>query len=399
MEYHYRKCAICNSENNILAFEQKFDNLIEFKDDVYIQKIVICRDCGFVFNNPSPSYSELSKHYTSWSNYEMPQSKGIYSNEMANKWLRTYEFVKKGFPDDFRGNVLEVGCATAFGLSIFKSNGWDVLGLDPSQKASEIANKQYGIRVINSLFDINLFSGKKYDLIIFSHVLEHIISPGELVKDLVSILNPNGLIYIEVPDMSNPDVPMGYFTYEHLNYFTPTALTNLMGENGYNLVCMEQFLGSMEIEPYYPVISALYKPQKANHQKYVLINDFKISNNAVENYIGKQNLQGKKIDKKINAVVEKYAAERIGLWGAGIHTSQLLSLTKLKNIKIGYIFDNDQKKHGSSLHDVIVSGLSENIENHVDCIIISSRAYEREIYAQIKFLENFGVEILRIYEE
>ena len=399
MEYHYRKCAICHSENNIQVFSQKFDNLIEFENDQYTQKIVICKDCGFVFNNPSPSYAELSKHYTSWSNYEIPQTEGKYSSEMANKWLRTFDFVKKRFPDNFQGYVLEVGCATAFGLSIFKSNGWDVLGLDPSEKASKLAKEKYGIEVIKSLFDINLFKGKKYDLIIFSHVLEHIIDPDELVKELVLILKPSGLIYIEVPDMSNPDVPMGYFTYEHLNYFTPIALTNLMSKNGYDLDRMEQFPGSMEIEPYYPVISALYKIKNPIDRKYHFINDYKVSSNAVANYLINQNFQGDRISKKIDAVLKKYTPERIALWGAGIHTSQLLSLTKLQSIKIGYIFDNDPKKHGSKLCNVTVRGLKEDIKTQVDCIIISSRAYENEIYEQIKFLEIFGIEILRIYEK
>lgn len=398
MEYHYRKCPICNSENNIQVFSQKFDNLIELNTDEYIQKIVICKDCGFVFNNPCPSYAELSKHYTSWSNYEIPQTKGKASSEMANKWLRTFNFVKKSFPENFRGYALEVGCATAFGLSIFKSNGWDVIGLDPSEKATELAKEQYGIEVIKSLFDINLFKGKKFDLIIFSHVLEHIISPDELVKELIPILRPNGLVYIEVPNMSNPDVPIGYFTYEHLNYFTPTALTNLMGANGYDLDRMEQFAGSMEIEPFYPVISALYKVQKANGSGYVPINDFEMSSSSVTNYIKNQNIQGEKISQKIDTVMKKYSPERIALWGAGIHTSQLLSLTKLQNIQIGYIFDNDAKKHGQSLCNVTVSGLEENTKNQVDCIIISSRAFEKEIYEQIKFLEVFGIEILRIYE-
>ena len=148
---------------------------------------------------------------------------------MDSKWQRTFQFVKKSFPDNFKGKALEVGCATALGLSVFKSNGWSVLGLDPSEKAVALAKELYGVEVIKALFDARLFKGKNFDLILFSHVVEHIISPDELMRELIPILKPNGLVFIEVPNMMRPDLPMGYLPFEHLNYFIPTSLTNLMG--------------------------------------------------------------------------------------------------------------------------------------------------------------------------
>ena len=398
MELLSRLCPICNSDKNIEVFSQKYDHWIELGDqDGYTQKIVICKECGFVFNNPCPSYAELDKHYTNWSNYETPQTEGRETKEMANKWNRTFDFVKKSFPENFKGKALEVGCATAFGLSVFKANGWNVLGLDPSEKAVNLAKKLYGIEVIRSLFDINLFKGKKFDLIIFSHVLEHIISPDELVKELLPVLEPNGLIFIEVPNMLKPEVPMGYFTFEHLNYFTPTSLTNIMGVSGYDLNRMELFGGSMEIQPFYPVISALYGARKGA-QAYVVKNDFDLSSQAVQNYIDNSNQEAEKINKKIEYVLKKYPNGKIALWGAGIHTSQLLSLTKLSDKNISLIFDNDPKKHGQNLCNVKISGLElDNIQNKVNCVIISSRAFEKVIYEQIKFLENYGIEVVKIY--
>lgn len=86
------------------------------------------------------------------------------------------------------------------------------------------------------------------------------------------------------------------------------------------------------------------------------------------------------------------------MWGAGIHTSQLLSLTKLSERQIGFVFDNDPKKQGQKICNVIVSGLDEkNIKNKVDCIIISSRAFENEIFQQLKFLKDYGIEIVKLY--
>jgi SAM-dependent methyltransferase len=259
--------------------------------------------------------------------------------------------VLESFTNNFRGSALEIGCATAFGLSIFKSKGWDVLGLDPSKKAVEIAKKLYDIEVVEALFDVSLFRNRKFDLIILSHVLEHIISPDDLIRDLIEILEPNGLVYIEVPNMLKPEVQMGWFTFEHLNYFTPTALTNLMGVSSFELSKMKLFDGSMDIQPFYPVISALYKAKEKGGE-YTIVNDIEKSLKAVREYIMSTNEEGRKINDKIESVLKKFRPSKVALWAAGIHTSQLLSLTRLSETSVGHIFDNDLKKHGQELCNI-----------------------------------------------
>lgn len=395
MEIQLRLCPICVSEKHKEVYSQSFDNYLEFSDG-YTQKIVICEDCGFVFNNPCPSYAELEKHYTFFSNYESPQTEGKATPEMTLKWNRTFDMVSESFPNNFKGKALEIGCATAFGLSVFKSNGWDVLGLDPSKKAVEIAKELYGIEVIEALFDKSLFEGQKFDVIIFSHVLEHIVSPDELIKDLTQILKPNGFVYIEVPNMLKPDVPMGWFTFEHLNYYTPTSLTNLMEVNSFELAKMKLFDGSMAIQPFYPVISSLYRAKKSE-KEHIIVNDFEKSSNAVFEYITTTKNEGRKINDKIESVLKKFSPGKIALWAAGIHTSQLLSLTGLSKTSIGFIFDSDSKKQGQILCNIVVRGLEQDDISKIECVIISSRAFEKEIYEQIKYLELYGIQIVKLY--
>jgi hypothetical protein len=35
--------------------------------------------------------------------------------------------------------------------------------------------------------------------------------------------------------------------------------------------------------------------------------------------------------------------------------------------------------------------------SNIECVIISSRAFEKEIYEQIKYLEEHGIEIVKLY--
>jgi SAM-dependent methyltransferase len=44
---------------------------------------------------------------------------------------------------------------------------------------------------------------QKYDIICASHVLEHLLNPYSLVPDLLNVLNPGGIIYLEYPNLSS----------------------------------------------------------------------------------------------------------------------------------------------------------------------------------------------------
>jgi len=86
--------------------------------------------------------------------------------------------------------------------------------------------------------------------------------------------------------------------------------------------------------------------------------------------------------------------------GGGIHTSQLLSETKLKNAQIHCIFDNDPKKSGHDISGIPIKIFPTNIQDvlkDIDAILISSEASEDEIYHQIKNIKKDGVKIYRLY--
>ena len=69
----------------------------------------------------------------------------------------------------------------------------------------------------------------------------------------------------------------------------------------------------MEIQPFYPVISALYGVRKSG-DKYTIANDFEASSAAVANYLKNTEEEGQKINRRIDDLLKKYAWEKIALW-------------------------------------------------------------------------------------
>lgn len=393
-------CAICKENLEKEVYQQPYLSIAGLGNINYVHRIVMCCGCGLVYASPPPSTELMARYYRELSNYENPQRAGKGSVEDANKWKRTCEIVASRFPAGYAGALLEIGCATGFGLHHFKEKGWKVLGNDPSPKAAGLAQELYGIEVVEGMFDSVLFSSRgPFDAVVLSHVVEHLVDPAALIGSLKKILKPEGVVYIEVPNLLRPYVPMGYFMFEHLSYFTPTTLTALMENCGFVEDSVSTFDNSPEIEPCYPVIASTYKLQRQQHF-CAKRSDYDAASAAIKNHQISIDGEIARLQARVEQVCQEINGKRLALWGAGLHTSQLLSLIRFPVDSLSCIYDNDPKKHGRHVCGVEVCAPPTEGKEYLqktDAILISSKASENEIYRHISSLERNGVRVFKLY--
>ena len=105
------------------------------------------------------------------------------------------------------GKILDVGCGNGVISRHLGRLGYNVLGIDVSEKTIETArqispmpNVQFMTRSAEEL----VASGEKYDAVICSEVLEHLNDPGKLLKVLHDCLADNGKRIITVPNGKGP---------------------------------------------------------------------------------------------------------------------------------------------------------------------------------------------------
>lgn len=136
-------------------------------------------------------------------------------------------------PND--ASILDVGCGTGGTASVIKARAPStrIVGLNNSSKELDIASEHldYGVQ-IDLNFPENLVLSEKFDLIICSHVLEHLINPSNLLRTLERYLNDDGRLVLLVPNFgiwsARLRVMAGRFRYEdhglydrtHLRFFT-----------------------------------------------------------------------------------------------------------------------------------------------------------------------------------
>lgn len=92
---------------------------------------------------------------------------------------------------------------------------------------TELNNK--GFKVISK--DAEDSWDKKYndyfDFISIRNVLEHMLDPISVLKKIGNSLNENGIVFISVPNMSNPDFPLNvFFEIPHTYYFSKNTIRN-----------------------------------------------------------------------------------------------------------------------------------------------------------------------------
>ena len=136
-------------------------------------------------------------------------------------------------------SVLDIGS----GLGVFpylgSINGWDVTALDPDPRAAKHILEMTGITTLNVDF-LESKLEKKFDLITFNKVLEHVVNPAEFLVQAKKNLKANAIIYIEVPDGEEACKHNGYdseeFFLEHIHVFSLRSLALLLSKVG--LTCI-----------------------------------------------------------------------------------------------------------------------------------------------------------------
>jgi len=96
--------------------------------------------------------------------------------------------------------------------------------------------------------------------------------------------------------------------------------------------------------------------------------------------------------------------EKVFLWGGGVHTLMLLRLLKDQGFpvhKIEGIIDSNPFKHGQEILGInIVSGNNVGWRTGLGCsdILISSRAFEEEIFNDVSAEKATEVNVIRLYD-
>jgi len=217
---------------------------------------------------PQPEEKNLAKYY---------ESDDYISHTDGKRSLfeKVYHFVKTialksklDLINDLqpsKGKLLDIGAGTGDFLALAKQYGWNITGVEPSEKAKSIALKK-GVSFVENT---NLLDENSFDLISMWHVLEHVPNLEEQIKELKRLLKPNGTILIAVPNFNSYDAKQygtfwaAYDVPRHLWHFSKTAIRMLFEKEELKL---EKVL-PMKFDAYY--VSLLSEKYKTGNMNFI----------------------------------------------------------------------------------------------------------------------------------
>lgn len=146
-------------------------------------------------------------------------------------------------------NVLEIGCGAGGILDYFRQKGHRVKGIDLGEEYLKYGKEVHKLNLDKGTLD-ELITNQKPDIIIYSHVLEHVLNLNEEIKLIKRIMHQDTIVYIEVPGIKEihknyESNILKYFQNAHTCHFSLETLTNLMNMNGFELILGDQFVKSV----------------------------------------------------------------------------------------------------------------------------------------------------------
>jgi SAM-dependent methyltransferase len=147
------------------------------------------------------------------------------------------------------GRVLDCGCGAGDNAKILSDRGWKVTGVTIDPREEEIARNFCETVYIADLEEgIPAAINGRFDAVLASHVLEHLVRPERLLHEVRQRLTPGGVLAVALPNIAHYRQRIlrlrGQFDYAdsgqldrtHVRFYTYRTAIELLENNGYELI-------------------------------------------------------------------------------------------------------------------------------------------------------------------
>ncbi len=198
-----------------------------------------CVNCGFLRSNLQPNIN-----ISTGSNPINEEQRAMALAKLRiDNFQRILNYLEK-FITPKNKRLLDVGCAHGWFLELAAERGFIVFGLEPYQEMVTLAKSKLS-NIWHGFFPENIPSRQRFDVIVFNDVFEHLPDVNAAMKACYSLLEPNGILIINLPcskgffyklatflDKIGISKPLERlwqkeFPSPHLSYFAPHQLRQL----------------------------------------------------------------------------------------------------------------------------------------------------------------------------
>jgi len=383
----HRGCPICLCRRGTELHRQKFAlGLDSPLPSEYT--VLACSACAFVYANTTVGQAAYDRYYEESSAYDDPTvstGSGFGGLDKVRLEDTATIITKLATTLQLKDRIVDVGCAGGGLLQILRERGFsDLSGIDPSQVCVDRVRSAGFAGTKANLADLQQLSDPgAYSLVILSHVVEHVWDLRSSMRQVLSLLKADGIIYMEVPDARRycrvGFPPYYFFDCEHINHFDADSLRNLATTIGVQVVAHgERDIAVGNGKQYPAVWVALTRTVTAEPRLVPSIN----LRESVAAYIAES-----AASIRFGRLEDLATTGRpVVLWGAGSHAQRLLAQSPLARCAIVAIVDRNSSKQGRQFCGLRISA-PETVLASLDrdaVVVIASVLHAEEICSEIR---------------
>ena len=215
-------CNLCGSPDSKVLWVENGINVVK------------CKNCGFAYSQMLPEKV-----------FERKEKAEDIFTETEKQKKKVYSQVLELFKAKGSGGLIDVGCRTGnFMLSCKSECFQPIVGVEISEKFAKFTSA-LGFKVFICRLEEAALLDQSFDIITYLETLEHINTPVQELMEAYRILKHNGIIVVEVPNLTfqlfkakvSRFFHIGCFglkSHDHLVQFTDKTIRDALAKAGFH---------------------------------------------------------------------------------------------------------------------------------------------------------------------
>ena len=186
-----------------------------------------CDNCGFIWTDPRLSQEDLKLKYRLIAEFDLNSRSG-QPPHLPERRKRTVTLSQQLLTNKTNARILDYGGAEGYLLSPLIDRGHNGYVIDYIDYPKEDDRITY---LGNDLQAVPVLE-ESFDLIFALHTLEHVSDPVHVLKELATLLRPDGKLYVEVPLGAWLEWAFLREPLTHINFFSEQSFAAVAEEAG-----------------------------------------------------------------------------------------------------------------------------------------------------------------------
>ena len=219
-------CDLCGSEGH--------DRVMQRGDEWLVR----CRTCGFIYVLPCRT-DTLQDNDDYYQTKLQECIKGNYSQSSQRSYRN---ILKKLSPFRKTNTLLDIGSNVGGILCQAREQGWQPMGVEPLDAYARYAREEKGLTTLSAPFEKAELPANHFDAVVCKSVIEHVLSPTELLKTAFHVLRPGGACYVNTLNYDSYTCELWGAKWRlvafpgHLSFFTPSTLKQFFVKAGFEVL-------------------------------------------------------------------------------------------------------------------------------------------------------------------